>query len=54
MMKSKIPKIINDNGNLNFHLQWEMTKKEIKEITIKYCKKRATEKGEEKKNSRRS
>ena len=48
MMKNKIPILIKDNDNLDPHLQWEMVKKEIKEITIKFCKKRAQEKGEEK------
>ena len=54
MMKTKIPKIIIDNKNLDSHLQWEMTKKEIKELTVKYCKKRAFERGERKRNIKSS
>ena len=49
MMRMKIPKIIEGNENLNQHLQWEMTKKEIKEITMKYCKRKAHEKWEDRK-----
>ena len=50
MMKNKIPEIIQDNSVLDPHLKWEMTKKEIKEITISYCKNLAVKKREEKLN----
>ena len=50
MMKDKIPDIILDNSALDPHLRWEMTKKEIKELTISYCKNIAVKKREEKTN----
>ena len=38
IMREKIPEIIHRYEDLDPHLQWEMTKVEIREFTQKYCK----------------
>ena len=53
IMRQKIPDIINKYEELNPHLQWEMTKTEIREFTQKYCKTLCFAKGQEKNEIKR-
>ena len=48
MMNREIPKIIDTHSRLDPHLQWEMIKVEIRELSQKFCKKIASKKFGEK------